>query len=147
LPCPSSPRAGSTTRPSGSTPSAPGSPTATLSNNDETDSHTLTAITGGDEGSIQADDFDPIEIAPGGHVNLADLAEADKGITVTGDFDAGDFVTIKLDFDNDESVTMHIPVMKPCYQLEGLDNTEEQPSTEPLYSCVAGGESESPDEH
>jgi copper(I)-binding protein len=117
----------------------------TLSNNVDED-RTLVSLTGGEEGDVQADERKPVDIPARGHVNLATLAEADAGITVSGDFDAGDFVTVTLSFDNDETVTMEIPVMKPCYQYEGLDNTSDEPSTEPLYSCEAG-EPEAPAEH
>lgn len=117
----------------------------TLSNNVDSD-RSLVALTGGEEGQLEADQRQPIDIPARGFVNLATLAEEGDGVTLTGDFDAGDFVTITLSFDNDESVTMEIPVMKPCYQYEGLDNTSDQPSTEPLYSCEAG-EPEAPAEH
>lgn len=121
---------------------------AALTNNSEDTDISLTGITGGDEGEIEADaDFQPIEITAEDHVNLAALAEADQGVTVSGDFEAGDFVTVTLDFDNGESVTMDVPVMKPCYQLEGLDNTQKAPATDPLYSCDAAEDSEAPAEH
>jgi hypothetical protein len=105
-----------------------------LSNNVEEDI-TLTEIAGGEKGNIEPDEFEPVEIAAAGHVNLAALAEADEGITVSGDFVAGDFVTITFTFDNDQSVTTEIPVMKPCYEFEGLDITSEEPSDDPLYTC------------
>ena len=117
----------------------------TLSNNEDTD-RSLVALTGGEKGGITADEHAPVDVPARGHVNLATLAQEGEGITVTGDFDAGDFVTLTLSFDEDESVTMEIPVVKPCYQFEGLDNTSEEPSTEPLYSCEAG-EPEAPAEH
>lgn len=105
-----------------------------LANNTE-DPISLTSMTGGEKGSITADQRDAIEVPGQGHVNLATLARDGDGLTVSGDFDAGDFVTITLTFDNNESVTMEIPVMKPCYQFEGLDNTSKEPSTEALYQC------------
>ncbi len=117
----------------------------TLSNNTE-DPISLTSMTGGEKGSITADQRDALEVPGQGHVNLATLAEDGEGITVSGDFDAGDFVTVTLVFDNDESVTMEIPVMKACYQFEGLDNTSTEPSTEPLHACEAS-EPEAPAEH
>jgi copper(I)-binding protein len=116
-----------------------------LSNNVE-EAVTLIEIAGGEKGAIAPDEFEPVEIAPNGHVNLASLAEADEGITVSGDFEAGDFVTITFTFDNDQSVTTEIPVMKACYEFEGLDNTSEEPSDEPLYSCEPP-EAELPEEH
>jgi len=118
----------------------------TLSNNEEDADRSLTTLSGGEKGEITADEHAAVEIPAGGHINLATLAADDDGITVSGDFDAGDFVTVTFVFDNDESVTMEIPVVKPCYQFEGLDNTAKEPSTEPLYSCEAG-ELEAPAEH
>ncbi len=118
-----------------------------LSNNDDDDAISLTSVTGGEEGEIEADAFEPLEVAGGAHVNLATLAEEDAAITVTGDFDAGDFVTATFTFSNDESVTLEIPVMKPCNQYEGLDVSDAEPSTDPLYSCEAGGGAEEPAEH
>ncbi|MET0525189.1 MAG: hypothetical protein ABWZ91_10320 [Nocardioides sp.] len=105
-----------------------------LSNNLD-DDVALIELTGGEKGAIAADQFEPVEVTPNGHVNLAALAEADEGITVSGDFEAGDFVTVTFGFDNDQALTKEIPVMKPCYQFEGLDNTSEEPSDEPLYTC------------
>lgn len=116
-----------------------------LTNNSTEDAISLTELTGGEDGEVRADAFDPVEIPAEGHLNLADLAENDQGLTVSGDFAAGDFVEVTLGFDNGESVTMEIPVMKPCDQHEGLDNTQEEASTEPLYSCEA--ESDAPAEH
>jgi len=105
-----------------------------LSNNVEEDV-TLIEIAGGEKGSITPENFEPVELAPNGHVNLAALAEDDEGITVSGDFEAGDFVTVTFTFDNDQSVTTEIPVMKACYEYEGLDNTSEGESDESVYQC------------
>jgi len=116
-----------------------------LSNNTD-EAITLTSVTGGEKGTVKADEFEPIEVPGHGHVNLATLAAADEGITVAGDFDAGDFVTITLAFDDDQSISMEIPVMKPCFQYEGLDNTAEEASEEPRYSCETAAP-EAPAEH
>jgi hypothetical protein len=118
----------------------------TLSNNEDTD-HSLATLTGGEKGEITADEHAAVEIPARGHLNLATLAAAGDGITVTGDFDAGDFVDVTFVFDNDESVTMEIPVVKPCYQFEGLDNTSKEPSTEPLYQCGPADDEVVPAEH
>ncbi len=117
----------------------------TLSNNGA-DPISLGAMTGGEKGEITADQRDPIKVPGYGFVNLATLAEEGEGVTVTGDFDAGDFVTITLAFDNDESVTMEIPVVKPCYQFADLDNTSDEPSTDALYAC-GPADAEVPAEH
>jgi len=122
-----------------------------LANNSEEDI-SLTSLSGGEKGALEADKFAPIDIPGYGHVNLATLAEEDEAITVTGEFEAGDFVTATFDFDNGESITMEIPVMKPCYQLEGLDvsatdGAGEETEADPLYSCEAPEDTEAPAEH
>jgi copper(I)-binding protein len=117
-----------------------------LSNNDGEESISLESISGGEDGAVEADEFEAIELAPHAHTNLATLAEEDAGITVSGDFDAGDFVDVTFTFDNGESVSMEIPVMKPCHQFEGLDNTQGDEEPEPLYTC-AEGHAEAPAEH
>ncbi|HWM74489.1 MAG TPA: hypothetical protein VNQ53_12145 [Nocardioides sp.] len=114
-----------------------------LSNN-SAESISLVSVTG-EEGGVTVDEFEPVEVPGRGHVNLATLVEEDAGITLSGSFNAGDFVTVVLGFDNDESVTVEIPVMKACYQYEGLDVSGEG-SEDPLYSCEAA-ESEAPAEH
>src|SRR5690349_21028610 len=43
---------------------------ATLSNNSQTKSASLTSITGSGGNTVSADDFAPIDVAPGGMVNL-----------------------------------------------------------------------------
>jgi copper(I)-binding protein len=117
-----------------------------LSNNSSDTDISLVSITGGEDGAVEADGFEPVELAPHSHVNLADLAEEEAGITVSGEFDAGDFVDVTFTFDNDESVSLEIPVMKPCHQYEGLDNTQRSTETEPLYTC-AEDHTEAPAEH
>jgi len=124
----------------------------TLANNSE-DDVSLTTLTGGDKGSIEADSFKPVVVPGRGHQNLATLADEGDGVTVTGDFDAGDFVTVTLDFDNDESVTVELPVVKPCYQYEGLDISQadgegaDDSETDPRYSCEVAESPEAPEEH
>ena len=89
---------------------------ASLSNNSTEDPHTLTAITG--EG-VTAAEFEPIEIGPDELVNLAEPA---AGITVTGDFAAGEFVELTFAFDSGESTTLDVPVVSnDSSYWEGLD--------------------------
>ena len=72
--------------------SAPGSGTfvATLANNDQQESQTFSTLAGGTGTELTVPEFDPIEIPRGGAVNLAD----DGGVPVTGDFGAGNFVSL-----------------------------------------------------
>jgi hypothetical protein len=122
----------------------------TLANNSDGEIG-LTALGGGEKGALEADSFEPVEVPGNGHVNLATLIEEDEAITVTGEFEAGDFVSLTFEFDNGESVDVEIPVMKPCYQFEGLDVSEadggESASEDPLYTCEAPEDTESPAEH
>jgi hypothetical protein len=96
----------------------PGSGTfiASLSNNDTEEPQTLTGVSG--EG-ITAADFEPVEIAPGGLVNLADPP---VGIVLTGDFEAGDFVELTFDFESGQRTTFELPVVLDDFGYwEGLD--------------------------
>lgn len=121
--------------------------------NNSADDISLTAISGGGDQAVEADEFGPVEVPGRGHQNLATLAEEGDGITVTGDFDAGDFVTVTLDFSNDEAVILEVPVVKPCYQFEGLDISQadaegdESAEADPRYSCEATEGTEAPAEH
>ena len=120
----------------------------TLANNSD-EPVSLDAVTGGEKGALEPETFEAVEVPAGGHVNLRQLVEEDEGITVSGDFDAGDFVTITFEFDNAESVDMEIPVVKACYQYEDLDVSRGGggASEDPLYSCEAPEDTETPAEH
>jgi hypothetical protein len=114
----------------------PGSGTfiASLSNNSTTESASLTELGSGDGGDITAADFDPIEIKPGALVNLAD-PPAD--LTLTGDFEAGDFVSIALVLDNGERTVVDAPVVDDAGSFEGLDGSSastDTPSETPTES-------------
>ena len=56
-----------------------------------------------------------------GFVNLAD----EGGITVSGDFEAGDFVELTLTFANGDSVTMNVPVVSACDVYSACDDVTE----------------------
>ncbi len=110
----------------------------TLSNNDQDGDDALVAVTGAGESEVTADDFEPVEVAPGGFVNLATLVEEGEPIQLTGDFAAGDFIVLTLEFENSESLTMNVPVDKPCYKYEGLAPENSTPDVEDtdLYECA-----------
>jgi copper(I)-binding protein len=92
---------------------------ASLSNNDPDAEQTFTGVSGDEGASIEAAEFDPITIPAGGLVNLADPAAE---VVVTGDFTAGDFVPLALDFGNGERVTMEVPVVADDFGYwEGMD--------------------------
>ncbi len=89
---------------------------ASLANSSVEDSHTLTTISG--EG-VTIGELEPIEIGPDALVNLADPA---AGITVTGDFRAGDYVELTFGFESGESASIDVPVVtNDSSYWEGLD--------------------------
>jgi hypothetical protein len=91
---------------------------ASFANNESVETVSVEALEGVDQQQLTADDFSPIEVPPGGLVNLAD----DEGIGVEGDvIAAGDFVEVDLQFDNGERAQMDIPVVTNCGYYEGLD--------------------------
>jgi hypothetical protein len=98
---------------------------ASLANGDPTTAISLTALGFGSNSTIEVAPFDPIEVAPHQSVNLAD----GQGIKVQGDFTKGDFLTLTLDFDNGESISMSVPVVDTTYQWEGMDNATGTPAS------------------
>ena len=90
---------------------------ASLSNGSEGE-QTLTAVAGQDS-TVTAAEFEPVVIPPGGLVNLADPA---ADIVLTGDFKAGDFVPLAIDFGNGERISLNVPVVSnDTGYWEGLD--------------------------
>ncbi|MDF1604937.1 hypothetical protein [Nocardioides sp. YIM 152315] len=101
---------------------------ATFSNNDADEQATVDTIEG--EG-VTVGDFDPIEITPGGYVNLAD---ADTPITVEGDYVVGDFMSMTFTFGDGSTATLDVPSVTDCFEYAGLDATAE--SGTPEEECV-----------
>ena len=109
-----------------------------LSNNDQEEPDALVGI----GGEVTASEFAPVELTPGGYVNLEQLIHDGEAIEVSGDFVAGDFVEIVFEFEDSEPVTLNVPVDKPCYKYEGLapggdsvgDSTEPPETAEPSTS-------------
>lgn len=83
----------------------------TLTNNTAEEAE-FTGVTG--EGV--ALDGEPIKVPAGGRVNLA--AAETTPILLSGDFTAGDVVTLDFNFTTDveETVTIDVPVVKNCFQ-------------------------------
>lgn len=104
---------------------------ASFSNNSPTDEASVTSVAGaGDDASLTAPDFQPIEIPPGGFVSLSQ----DGGIKVQGDFGRGDFVEIELGFGDGETSRIKIPVVPNAGDFADLDGpapaVTETPETE-----------------
>lgn len=99
--------------------SEPGSGTfiASFSNNSVEEPAAFTTLEGIDQAALTVEEFQAIEIAPGALVSLA----AEGGIPVTGEFEAGNFVAVSVQFDNGEQVELEIPVVTNCGDYEGLD--------------------------
>lgn len=108
----------------------PGSGTfiASLSNNSTEEAVALEQLAGtGGEANLSFTSFSPIEVSPGGFVNLVD----EQPIEVTGDLEAGEFVEVALVFDNGERVTLGVPVVEEEAEYSGLDVTGEPPADDP----------------
>lgn len=92
---------------------------ASFSNNDAEEEQTFSGVSGDEGTSIEAAAFDPIEIPAGGLVNLADPA---ADIVLTGDFKAGDFLPLAIDFGNGERIMLNVPVVSDdTGYWEGMD--------------------------
>ena len=88
----------------------------TLANGSE-DDVALSGVSGAD---LEVTDFEPIEVAPGEALNLADGG----GILVTGDFDAGVVLPLTLTFGDGSTTKLDAPVVPACDHYLGLDLTE-----------------------
>lgn len=100
-----------------STDAGSGTFIASFSNNSLEEPTSFTTLEGIDQGALSAEEFTAIDIPAGGFVSLAD----EGGVPVTGDFEAGNFVEVSVQFDNGEQVELEIPVVTNCEEYEGLD--------------------------
>jgi len=92
---------------------------ASLSNNDIEEEQTFTGLSAGDGATVEAAEFEPVEIVAGGLVNLA---EPPAEIVLTGEFGAGDVVPLAVDFGNGERVMLNVPVVPDdSGYWEGMD--------------------------
>ena len=79
----------------------------------------LTGISGGEGATIEAAEFEPVTVPADGLVNLADPP---AGIVLTGEFTAGDFVPLTVDFGNGERISLNVPVVaNDTGYWEGMD--------------------------
>ena len=94
---------------------------ASFANNDQENTATVSSIAGGGaDTAVQAKDFKPIDIDPGQLVNLA----TDGDVVLTGDpIEPGAFVTLEIGFGDGSNVEMDVPVVPPCHEYEGLDQS------------------------
>lgn len=89
-----------------------------LANNDVQDA-ALESVASPD-GVAEAADFEPIEVAGRGTVNLAEL----DPINLTGDFTAGDVVVLDLTFSTGDTASLEVPVVKNCFQYTQVPTPE-----------------------
>lgn len=82
---------------------------AGLANNSLEESATLDDVSG--EG-LEVEGLEGIELDPQGFANLND--ETHPPVVLTGDFEAGDFVSLGLQFSNGERVELDVPVVLNC---------------------------------
>jgi len=100
---------------------------ASFSNNSEDTSERVLAMSAGtDNPTLKVAGFTPITVKPAALVNLA----TDPSITLTGEFSAGDYVSLKFDLENEPDLQISIPVVAATYQYEGLDISEPTSPTE-----------------
>jgi copper(I)-binding protein len=78
------------------------------------------ALNGVSGAALEVDEFEPIEVAPGQAVNLAD----EGGVLVSGDFDAGQVLPLTLTFADGSTTSLNVPVVVACDHYFGLDLTE-----------------------
>lgn len=83
---------------------------ASLSNNSE-EPVQLEDVTSTDQEALSAAEVTPVEIAGGGLVNLA---RAENPVTLTGEFEAGQYLPVEISFSNGETASMKIPVVLNC---------------------------------
>lgn len=91
---------------------------ATLSNKNQSESATFDSVQGAEGNAVVPADSEPVEIAPGGFVNLADGG----GVKLTGTFTAGDTIPLSIGFsDAGSDVELIVPVVRACDEWAGLD--------------------------
>ncbi len=82
-----------------------------LANADPEQTVSLTRVSGA---VTSAGTLDPVEIGPRDLVSLFQTG----GVPLSGVFELGDFVGIELTFDNGQTSSLEIPVVRPCYEYD-----------------------------
>jgi hypothetical protein len=108
---------------------------ATLVNNDLSEPAALDGVQQTEQvGPLDSDSTaSAVEVPAGGRTSLFN----EDAIAVTGDFIAGDFVDVTLQFDTGQVSTVEVPVVVPCrqYALDQLPGLE-LPSTDPAETVA-----------
>jgi hypothetical protein len=104
---------------------------ASFANNDTEEPASFEGLEGADTTQLQVDEFTAVEIPAAGLVNLAE----EGGIEVTGEFEAGNFIPVSVQFADGEQVEMEIPVVTNCGDYEGLDGPSDAAACEPEHEA------------
>ncbi|GAA4078315.1 hypothetical protein ACFFOS_06780 [Nocardioides kongjuensis] len=73
---------------------------------------------------VSAGKFEPVEVAGRSTVNLATAAD----VPLSGNFTAGDFIPLDLTFSDGTTLSLDVPVVKPCYQYTQVPTPSESAS-------------------
>jgi hypothetical protein len=93
---------------------------ASFVNNSLEEEASVERIAAQDQAGAQLPDFRPIEVPPN---TLVNLAEDDQGITVEGDFAAGDVLPMVIELAGGELIEIDVQVVSNCGAFEGIDGT------------------------
>jgi hypothetical protein len=109
--------------------------TLVFNDNDATEPATLDSI----EGEGITAEVGRVEVAGNESVNLADDTQVDP-VSITGDFVPGDLVDLTFTFSTNESVSLEVPVVKPCGQYADITAPEGSTPTEEATAESTEGE-------
>lgn len=115
---------------------------ASISNGTE-EPVTFQGVGGAAGNTVEPGDFTPADIPAGGLLNLA----SEGGATLTGTFEAGDFLPLTLAFDSGDSVTMNVPVVPACEEYADADDSSPSASASPSGAYACGADDEESAEH
>lgn len=115
---------------------------ATLSSDAE-EEVTFEGVSGAGGNTIEPDDFTGVEIPARGLVNLAE----EGGPSLSGTFEAGDFLALTLSFDTGDTVTMNVPVVPACEEYADLDESSPAGSSSPSGAYACGEDEPEPSDH
>lgn len=84
---------------------------ATLVNNTADEAIALTGVAGD---ASPVDDLAPQEVDPLDVVSLFQTG----GVSLAGPIGLGDFIDVELSFDNGQTTSLSVPVVRPCYEYD-----------------------------
>jgi hypothetical protein len=87
------------------------------------------------DGRVEAE-FKPVKVPARSGVNLAE-----QDIPLTGDFTAGQFVDLALEFSTGETVSLKAPVMKPCFEYSDIPTPSGSSSSDAPSESTSEGAS------